>query len=96
MYSLLLETYIKDSNEKNRLFNATENIPCVAKKATWALNWIKRYSLFCIGISSNYSTEKRKWGSTTANILLLNLFSIIYENSKVDPRNILWTYICFF
>ncbi|KDO74832.1 hypothetical protein CISIN_1g0189482mg, partial [Citrus sinensis] len=40
MYSLLLETYIKDSKEKHRLFNAIENIPCVAQKAKWALDWI--------------------------------------------------------
>ncbi|KAF5725444.1 putative ribonucleoside-diphosphate reductase small chain [Tripterygium wilfordii] len=40
MYSLLLETYIKDSHEKNRLFHAVETIPCVAKKAEWALKWI--------------------------------------------------------
>ncbi|KAI4345553.1 hypothetical protein L6164_012664 [Bauhinia variegata] len=40
MYSLLLETYIKDSREKHRLFNAIENLACVAKKAQWALNWI--------------------------------------------------------
>ncbi|CAM8959059.1 hypothetical protein QQ045_004617 [Rhodiola kirilowii] len=40
MYSLLLETYIKDSAEKNRLFHAVETIPCVAKKADWALQWI--------------------------------------------------------
>ncbi|KAK1438772.1 hypothetical protein QVD17_04582 [Tagetes erecta] len=40
MYSLLLETYIKDSNEKNRLFRAIETIPCVEKKANWALKWI--------------------------------------------------------
>ncbi|KAL7098902.1 hypothetical protein ACP275_09G047800 [Erythranthe tilingii] len=46
MYSLLLETYIKDSNEKHRLFNAVENIPCVARKASWALNWIKSSSSF--------------------------------------------------
>ncbi|GER32347.1 ribonucleoside-diphosphate reductase small chain [Striga asiatica] len=46
MYSLLLETYIKDSNEKNRLFNAIENIPCVERKAKWALNWIKSASSF--------------------------------------------------
>ncbi|MBA0758687.1 hypothetical protein Gotri_021662 [Gossypium trilobum] len=37
---LLLETYIKDSTEKNRLFHATETVPCVAKKADWALKWI--------------------------------------------------------
>ena len=40
MYSLLLESYIKDSEEKNRLFHAIETIPCVTKKAEWALRWI--------------------------------------------------------
>ncbi|KAK8949797.1 hypothetical protein KSP40_PGU012441 [Platanthera guangdongensis] len=40
MYSLLLETYIKDSGEKSRLFRAIETIPCVARKAQWALRWI--------------------------------------------------------
>jgi ribonucleoside-diphosphate reductase subunit M2 len=44
MYSLLLETYIKDQNEKLRLFNAIETVPCVAKKADWALRWIGRYT----------------------------------------------------
>ncbi|KAK6930049.1 Ribonucleotide reductase small subunit family [Dillenia turbinata] len=46
MYSLLLETYIKDSKEKHRLFNATENIPCVARKAKWALDWIQSSTSF--------------------------------------------------
>jgi ribonucleotide reductase beta subunit family protein with ferritin-like domain len=41
MYSLLLETYIKDPNEKNRLFSAIETVPCVKKKAEWALKWIE-------------------------------------------------------
>lgn len=39
-YSLLIDTYIKDSAEKNRLFNAMETIDCVKKKADWALRWI--------------------------------------------------------
>ena len=39
-YSLLIDTYIKDLTEKNRLFNAIENIPSVKKKADWALKWI--------------------------------------------------------
>jgi ribonucleotide reductase beta subunit family protein with ferritin-like domain len=39
-YSLLIDTYIKDSNEKAMLFNAIENIPCIKKKAEWALRWI--------------------------------------------------------
>jgi len=39
-YSLLIETYIKDSVEKDRLFNAVENFPCIQKKAKWAQKWI--------------------------------------------------------
>ncbi len=40
MYSLLIDTYIKDTQEKNYLFDAIDNIPCVAKKAKWAIKWI--------------------------------------------------------
>ena len=39
-YSLLIDTYIKDSKEKNELFNAIETMDCVKKKADWALRWI--------------------------------------------------------
>jgi ribonucleoside-diphosphate reductase subunit M2 len=39
-YSLLIETYIKDEIEKDRLFNAIENFPCIQKKAQWAQKWI--------------------------------------------------------
>ena len=39
-YSLLIETYIKNREEKDHLFNAIENIPCVGRKAEWALRWI--------------------------------------------------------
>ena len=40
MYSQLIETYIKDSREKDRLFNALDNFPCIKKKADWAMKWI--------------------------------------------------------
>uniref|UniRef100_A0A7I4CRN2 Uncharacterized protein n=1 Tax=Physcomitrium patens TaxID=3218 RepID=A0A7I4CRN2_PHYPA len=43
MYSLLLEAYIKDQSEKHRLFNAIETIPCVTRKAEWALKWIDSF-----------------------------------------------------
>jgi ribonucleoside-diphosphate reductase beta chain len=43
-YSLLIETYIKDSLEKDHLFHAMETIPCVSKKAEWALRWISKGS----------------------------------------------------
>ena len=41
MYSLLIDTYIKDSVEKDRLFHATSNFPCIGKKADWAKKWIE-------------------------------------------------------
>lgn len=40
-YALLIDTYVKDPEEKNRLFNAIETVPCVGKKAEWALRWIE-------------------------------------------------------
>ena len=39
-YSLLIDTYIKDKLEKERLLNAVETIPSVKKKADWAMKWI--------------------------------------------------------
>jgi ribonucleoside-diphosphate reductase beta chain len=39
-YSLLIDTLIKDKQEKDYLFNALENIECVKTKADWALRWI--------------------------------------------------------
>jgi ribonucleoside-diphosphate reductase beta chain len=43
-YSLLIDTYIKDPLEKHQLFHAIETVPCVAKKAEWALRWISQGS----------------------------------------------------
>jgi len=39
-YSLLIDTYVKDPKEKDKLFNAIETMDCVKKKADWALRWI--------------------------------------------------------
>lgn len=39
-YSLLIDTYIKDVEERTYLFNAMTTVPCVKKKADWALRWI--------------------------------------------------------
>jgi len=39
-YSLLIDTYIKDKDEQNYLFNAIDTVPAVQKKAEWALKWI--------------------------------------------------------
>jgi ribonucleoside-diphosphate reductase beta chain len=39
-YSLLIDTYIRDTKEKNNLFQALDTLPCVSKKGQWALRWI--------------------------------------------------------
>lgn len=39
-YSLLIETYIKNEEEKHKLFNAIENFPCIKKKSDWCQKWI--------------------------------------------------------
>ena len=43
-YALLIDSYVKDPIEKNRLFHAVDTIPCVRKKAEWALRWIDKGS----------------------------------------------------
>jgi ribonucleotide reductase beta subunit family protein with ferritin-like domain len=39
-YSLLIDTYIRNNEEKDKLFRAIEHYPCIAKKANWAKKWI--------------------------------------------------------
>ena len=46
MYSLLIDTYIKDLVEKDKLFNAIDNYACVKKKADWAIQWTNKYTSF--------------------------------------------------
>ena len=43
-YSLLIDTYIKDTKEKDYLFHAIDTVDCVKKKADWALRWIQNGS----------------------------------------------------
>lgn len=46
MYSLMIETIIKDPTEKESLLNAVETIPCIGKKAAWAIKWIESQDSF--------------------------------------------------
>lgn len=41
VYSTLIDTYIKDPQEKHKLFNAIDEFPCIKKKADWAIKWIQ-------------------------------------------------------
>ncbi|KAF9026428.1 Ribonucleotide-diphosphate reductase (RNR), small subunit [Podila verticillata] len=40
MYSLLIDTYVKESSQRDHLFDAIDTIPCIRKKAAWAMKWI--------------------------------------------------------
>ena len=42
VYSLLIDTYVRDQAEKTKLLSAIETVPCVQKKANWALKWCNR------------------------------------------------------
>ena len=39
-YSLLIDTYFKDSNDKEEALNAINYMPCIKKKADWCFKWI--------------------------------------------------------
>jgi ribonucleotide reductase beta subunit family protein with ferritin-like domain len=41
VYSLLIDTYIKEEREKDKLFKALDNFPCIKKKADWSIKWIE-------------------------------------------------------
>jgi ribonucleotide reductase beta subunit family protein with ferritin-like domain len=47
-YSLLIDSYIKDKNEKNKLFKAIENYPCIKSKSDWAIEYIKSNDSFAV------------------------------------------------
>jgi ribonucleoside-diphosphate reductase subunit M2 len=46
MYSLMIDTYIKDQKVKAKLFNAIKTVPCIKKKADWAMKWINSKKSF--------------------------------------------------
>mmetsp|Transcript_79878 Transcript_79878/g.138418 ORF Transcript_79878/g.138418 Transcript_79878/m.138418 type:complete len:345 (-) Transcript_79878:125-1159(-) len=45
-YSLLIEQYIRDPEEKDKVFNAIETMPAVTEKAQWAIQWMNRENSF--------------------------------------------------
>ena len=56
-YSLLIDTYIKDKDEQLKCFNAIETIPCIRKKADWALKWIESDAPFATRLAAFAAVE---------------------------------------
>lgn len=62
-YSLLIDTYIKDENEKMYLFNAIEHVPVIKLKAEWALKWINDNDSFAERIVAFAAIEGTKYNN---------------------------------
>ncbi|CAG0920787.1 unnamed protein product [Notodromas monacha] len=71
MYSLLIDTYIKDSSERDRLFNAIETMPCVKKKADWAMHWIGNKSPYAERVVAFAAVEGIFFSGSFASIFWL-------------------------
>ena len=56
-YSLLIDTYVKDKDEQAKCFNAIQTIPCIGKKAAWALKWIESNASFATRLAAFAAVE---------------------------------------
>ena len=70
-YALLLDTFVKDRKRKEELFNAIENIPCVKRKADWAIKWMNRDKHFEERIIAFAAVEGIFFSSSFASIFWL-------------------------
>ncbi|KAK9477799.1 ribonucleotide reductase [Lipomyces japonicus] len=71
-YSLLIDTYIKDSAERAYLFDAIDTIPCIRKKAEWALRWISdKESIFAERLVAFAAVEGIFFSGSFASIFWL-------------------------
>uniref|UniRef100_A0A2K6D930 Uncharacterized protein n=1 Tax=Macaca nemestrina TaxID=9545 RepID=A0A2K6D930_MACNE len=78
MYSLLIDTYIRDPKKREFLFNAIETMPYVKKKADWALRWIAdRKSTF---------GDKSVAFAVVEGILISQRFLALHRNDKLHPK----------
>ena len=71
-YSLLIDTYIKDPARREYLFDAVETIPCIKKKADWALRWISdRHASFAERLVAFAAVEGIFFSGSFASIFWL-------------------------
>lgn len=88
-YALLIDTYIRDSKERDRLINAITTIPCIQKKAEWALKWISdRKSTFVERLIAFAAVEGIFFSGSFASIFWLKqrglLPGLTYSNELIS------------
>jgi ribonucleoside-diphosphate reductase beta chain len=93
-YALLIDTYILDTKEKSKLFNAIESIPAVKRKADWAIKWIEEGSLLHKMIpETHFNTLKNLNNYENANPKMIEALQFITgERPKFAQR--LLAFIC--
>lgn len=88
MYSILIDTYIKNDSEKNKIFNAIETIPAVKLKAEWALKWINDNSPFAIRLIAFAVVEGLFFSGSFASIFWLKkrglMPGLTYSNELIS------------
>jgi ribonucleoside-diphosphate reductase subunit M2 len=95
-YSLLIDTYVKDNKEKETLFNAIEEVPCIKEKANWALKWIEdKDSPFAARLVAFAIVEGVFFSSAFASIYFIKekglLHSLTFSNELISRDESLHT-----
>jgi ribonucleoside-diphosphate reductase subunit M2 len=71
-YSLLIDTYIKDAAQRDYLFDVVETIPCIKRKADWALKWITdKRSTFSVHLVAFTAVEGIFFSGSFASIFCM-------------------------
>jgi len=76
-YSLLIDTYIRDNNEKEFLFNAIQNVPVIHKKASWAMKWINNCDSFATRLIAFAAVEGIFFSGSFCSIFWLKKRSLM-------------------
>lgn len=88
MYALLIDTYIEDADEKKKLFEAHETIPCIKKKADWAIKWLNEKAAFCDRLVAFACVEGIFFSSAFASIFWIREKGIMpgltYSNELIS------------
>lgn len=82
-YSLLIDTYVKDIEEKNKLFKGIEFLPAVKKKADWALKWVKSSS-FAERLIAFVAVEGIFFSGSFSSIFWLKSRGLMFGLSKAN------------
>ena len=92
-YSLLIDTYVTDTAEKNRLFKAIENVPSIKKKAEWAIKWIEEGNSIKNIIPKDFLNSLQKLQNETQNSEYKNALDYITKERPNLAQRLL-AFIC--